>query len=69
MIVEIFGPQGVGKTTFARALAAELQNQHQNVDLVLSYRPAERLPPDSRKQSISAPTAAVAICRTGRAGP
>jgi len=61
MIVEIFGPQGVGKTTFARALAAELQNQHQTVDLVLSYRPAERLPPDSRKHPIFAPTAAVAI--------
>lgn len=59
MIVEIFGPQGVGKTTFARALAAELQNQHQNVDLVLSYRPAERLP--TNKHPASAPTAAVAI--------
>lgn len=56
MIVEIFGPQGVGKTTFARALAAELQNQNQDVDLVLSYRPAERLP-----GSRSAPMAAVAI--------
>jgi thymidylate kinase len=61
MIVEIFGPQGVGKTTFARALAAELQKQHQSVDLVLSYRPAERSPAGPRKHSISAPTTAVAI--------
>jgi len=59
MIVEIFGPQGVGKTTFARALAAELQDQHQNVDLVLSYRPAERSA--TNKYPVSTPTAAVAI--------
>lgn len=48
MIIELFGPQGVGKTTFARALAARLQNQGQVVDLALSYRPAERLRPDPR---------------------
>ncbi|MEO8317448.1 MAG: AAA family ATPase, partial [Bradyrhizobium sp.] len=35
MIIELFGPQGVGKTTFARALAAQLQERHQTVDLVL----------------------------------
>jgi thymidylate kinase len=46
MIIELFGPQGVGKTTFARALSAELRERHQIVDLVLSYRPAERLRPD-----------------------
>jgi thymidylate kinase len=45
MIIEIFGPQGAGKTTFARALAARLQTQGQAVDLILSYRPAE-LPRD-----------------------
>jgi len=45
MIIEIFGPQGAGKTTFARALAARLQTQDQAVDLILSYRPAE-LPRD-----------------------
>lgn len=61
MIVEIFGPQGVGKTTFARALAAELQKQNQNVDLFLSYRPAERSQVNTRKHPTSAPTAAVAI--------
>jgi hypothetical protein len=42
MIIELFGPQGVGKTTFARALADRLKEQGQAVDLVLSYRPAER---------------------------
>lgn len=61
MIVEIFGPQGAGKTTFARALAAELRGQQQTVDLVLSYRPAERFPANLGKYPILAPTAAVAI--------
>jgi len=61
MIVEIFGPQGVGKTTFARALAVELQNQHQDVGLVLSYRPAERLPTNPGNHPTPAPTAAAAI--------
>ncbi|MEW6642038.1 MAG: hypothetical protein AB1586_16150 [Pseudomonadota bacterium] len=49
MIVELFGPQGVGKTTFARALAARLQMQHHAVDLILSYRPAERPRPELRR--------------------
>lgn len=61
MIIEIFGPQGVGKTTFARALTAQLQEQDHNVDLVLSYRPAERVLPDPRKHPAPARTAAVAI--------
>jgi len=47
VIIELFGPQGVGKTTFTRALAAQLQERQQTVDLVLSYRPAERLRPDT----------------------
>jgi thymidylate kinase len=42
MIIEIFGPQGAGKTTFARALSDRLQRQGHAVDLVLSYRPSER---------------------------
>lgn len=46
MIVELFGPQGAGKTTFARALAARLQKQGHVVELILSYRPAERAQPD-----------------------
>lgn len=61
MIIEIFGPQGVGKTTFCRALAGRLQQQGQTVDLVLSYRPAERFVRNSRGPSVRAPAAAVAI--------
>lgn len=42
MIVELFGPPGVGKTTFAVALASFLRQQGQAVDPVMSYRPAEQ---------------------------
>ena len=42
MIVELFGPPGVGKTTFASALTAALRERGQPVDSLMSYRPAER---------------------------
>ncbi len=41
MIIELFGPPGVGKTTFAHALVAQLQRRGHAVKLVASYRPAE----------------------------
>jgi thymidylate kinase len=41
MIVEIFGPPAAGKTTLSRALAGRLRELGLDVDLVLSYRPAE----------------------------
>src|ERR1700688_2647775 len=41
MIIELFGPPGAGKTTFARALAARLREHGHTVDLILSCRPAE----------------------------
>jgi thymidylate kinase len=41
VIIEIFGAPGVGKSTFARALAARLQERGSLVQLVASYRPAE----------------------------
>jgi thymidylate kinase len=41
MIIELFGPPGAGKTTFAHALAAYLREHGRVVELILSYRPAE----------------------------
>ena len=41
MIVELFGPPGVGKTTFACAVADRLRERGRDVKLVLSYRPSE----------------------------
>lgn len=46
MIVELFGPPGAGKTTFAQALAARLHEHGHAVDLILSHRPGERSPCD-----------------------
>ncbi len=43
MIIELFGPPGAGKTTFAHALAARLRERGHVAELVLSYRSAERL--------------------------
>lgn len=51
MIVELFGPPGAGKTTFARALAARLRERGHTTDLVLSQRPAERSPHERRSAS------------------
>jgi len=49
MIIELFGPPGVGKTTFSRALTARLRERGHIAELRLSYRPAEHLSvPDPR---------------------
>ncbi|MBO0756761.1 MAG: hypothetical protein J2P54_12945 [Bradyrhizobiaceae bacterium] len=42
MIIELFGPPGVGKTTLAHMLTSRLQQSGHLVDLMLSYRPAEQ---------------------------
>jgi thymidylate kinase len=42
MIVELFGPPGAGKTTFANALTTSLRESGHVVELTLSCRPAER---------------------------
>jgi thymidylate kinase len=44
MIIELFGPPGAGKTTFARALIARLRERGLYTELWLSYRPSEGLP-------------------------
>ena len=48
MIIELFGPPGAGKTTFAHTLAARLRERNYTVDLILSHRPAERSPSEIR---------------------
>ncbi len=42
MIIELFGPPGVGKTTFAHALVARLRECGCGAKLAASYRPSER---------------------------
>lgn len=53
MIIELFGPPGAGKTTFASTLATRLRERNYAVDLVLSYRPLERSPRGSGPVSMS----------------
>jgi thymidylate kinase len=47
MIVELFGPPGAGKTTFAQALAGRLREHGYAVDLIISHRPGECSPCDT----------------------
>ena len=42
MIIELYGPPGAGKTTFAKALEAHLRHAGYTVEPVFSSRPAER---------------------------
>lgn len=51
MIVELFGPSGVGKTTLSHALASVLRSRGYPVGLICSARPSEQFGagrPDSR---------------------
>jgi thymidylate kinase len=44
VIIELFGPPGSGKTTFAHALTTRLRRRGIVADIVLSFRPAEQAP-------------------------
>lgn len=43
MIIELFGPPGAGKTTFAQALTSHLRECGYVAGPIISYRPAERV--------------------------
>ena len=67
MIVELFGPPGVGKTTFAAALTAALRDRGCVVESVVSYRPAEHSPsPSHPAQDAANPQAMAALRRIVR---
>ncbi|SRR5882724_2729416 len=66
MIIELFGPPGAGKTTFARALAARLREQGHTVDLILSHRPAECSPSEISSSDFQAQQLSWVIRRLAR---
>jgi thymidylate kinase len=63
MIIELFGPPGSGKTTFAHALTNRLRESGHIVDLTLSYRPAERSSSGSSRCPDPTPYRVAAVAR------
>jgi len=59
MIIELFGPPAVGKTTFARELAGRLRGCGRPVELMLSSRPAELIEPGGDGLPKAVPLAAL----------
>ncbi len=62
MIVEIFGPPAVGKTTLSHAIADHLRQGGFGVDLALSYRPSE-LAGKAGERSTGRPAGVVRVAR------
>lgn len=54
MIVELFGPPGVGKTTFAAALTQAMREHGCAMEPVMSYRPAEQEAGRGGRQAVAA---------------
>jgi len=67
MIIELFGPPGSGKTTFACALAARLRASGHVVELVISCRPAERPTDNGNYTAVSPHLSGAAVRRTAHA--
>ena len=53
MIVELFGPPGVGKTTFAAALTQGMREHGYPIEPVVSYRPAEQGAGQGGRQAVA----------------
>ena len=54
MIIELFGPPGVGKTTFAAALTQAVREHGCAMEPVVSYRPAEQAARPGGRQAVAA---------------
>jgi hypothetical protein len=61
VIIELFGPPAVGKTTFAHAVRGRLGKNGHEIELLLSYRPAEppSFPRFNGKKTVAHRTAVV----------
>jgi RecA/RadA recombinase len=63
MIIELFGPPGCGKTTFAHTLAERLRRSGHEVALLVSSRPGEEGDPRGARNASSRMAAAARLIR------